>query len=80
MNDLRAAFPLGLGLPGHGALHTLGKRDILHLDAFDVYAPRSLSGGIDDRSEFRVYLIAVREQGVQVGTPDHRSQRGLGNL
>ena len=38
-DDAGAPFTLGLGLPRHGALHRLGQRDVLDLDAVDVHAP-----------------------------------------
>lgn len=40
-----AAFPLGLGLPGHRAFHAVGQGDVLDLDPLDAQAPRSLGGG-----------------------------------
>jgi hypothetical protein len=79
-NDPCPAFPFGLGLPRHRALHRLGQRDVLDLDPLHPDSPRFLSGLVDDLLEMGVDLIPLGQQLVHVAVADHRPQRRLSHL
>ena len=66
VDDLGPPLALGLGLPGHGALHLLGQVDVLDLDRGDLDAP---GVGAPRRGSLQlgVELLALGEQLVQLG-------------
>src|SRR4029077_13138982 len=68
---------LGLGLPGHGALHALGQVHVLDLHPLDANAPRPLGRLVDDPPQFTVDGLALGEQLVHLRLADDRPQRGL---
>jgi hypothetical protein len=79
VDHLRAPLALGLGLPGHRALHALRDLDVLDLDDRDLDAPgRGLL--VDDRLQDRVDLLALRQQLVELMLAEHRPQRRLRDL
>ncbi len=79
VDDLGAPFAFGFGLAGDGALHGLGKLDVFDLHRGDLDAPR-LGLVVDDLSQTLVELIALGQQGVEIGAAEHGAQGGLGDL
>src|SRR6476619_7174531 len=75
---LSAAFALGLGLLGHGALHRVRPRYILHLDRRDFHAPR-FGLPVDNLLQLLVDGFALRQQVIEWGLPEDTAQRGLGD-
>ncbi len=56
---------VGLGLPGHRALHGLGQRHVLDLDAVDLHAPAD-GRAVDHQLQTLVQLLPVGQQVVEV--------------
>src|SRR6266481_2920549 len=75
---LSAAFALGLGLLGHGALHRVRQRYILHLDRRDFDAPW-FGLPVDNLLQLLVDGFALRQQVIEWGLAEDAAQRGLGD-
>ena len=76
---LRTPFAFGLGLRRDRALHVLRQVDILELDQHHLDAPR-LGLRVDHFLNFRVELLALAQQIVELGLAANRSQRRLRKL
>ncbi|MPM95218.1 hypothetical protein SDC9_142371 [bioreactor metagenome] len=79
VDHLGAAFPLGLGLPRHRALHALGQLDVLDLHDPHLDAP-GLGPLVHPGAQVDVEVLAVGQQPVQVDPAEQGSQGGLGDL
>jgi hypothetical protein len=77
--DVMALLPLGLGLPGHGALHRGRQLDVLELHPLDVDAPPR-AGVLQDQPNLVVERVGLAQHRVQRGLAHHVADRGLGNL
>src|SRR5258705_502857 len=73
VDDLGAALALGLRLARDGALHLLGQVHVLDLDGRDLDPPR-LGLAVDDLLERLVLLLALRQQLVELGLAQNRTQ------
>src|SRR5258708_7305920 len=73
-DDLGAPLALGLGLPGHRALHLGRQGDVLDLDRGDVDAPL-LDTRLEDLRDLAVDLGALGEDLVELHPADDRAQR-----
>jgi hypothetical protein len=79
VDHLGAAITLGFRLAGHRALHVLGDPHVLDLDGDDLDSPR-FGLLVDDALQFLVEVLALGEQGVELGLAEHGPQRGLRDL
>ena len=78
-DDLGALLALGLRLAGDRALHGLRQLHVLDLDRADLDAP-GLGLLVDDLLQVLVDALALGQEVVQAVLPEHRAQRGLGDL
>ena len=76
VDDLGAAFALGLGLAAHRVDHVGRQRDVSHLDDRHLDAPR-LGRLVDDVLQALVHVVALAQQLVEVGLAEDAAQRGL---
>ncbi len=79
VNDLGALLALGLGLPGHRALHVGRQIDVLHFDRRHLDAPR-VGVLIENLLQLLVQPLALRQQIVELDLPEHAAQRRLREL
>ena len=76
VDDLRALFPLGLGLAGHGPLHAVGQLDVLQLDQGHLHTPVG-GGGVEDFADVQVDRVGLGQGLIQGVLADDLAQRGL---
>ena len=78
-DDLRPLLALGLGLPGHRALHGVGQLDVPQLDDGGLGSPL-LRLHVQDLADVLIDRVSIRQQLIQGVTPHDGAKRGLGDL
>src|SRR6187402_412367 len=79
MDDLGAAFTLGLSLLGHGTQHVLRHVDLFHFNGDDLYA-EGRGVAVDDGLHTAVQGVAMGEEFIEIDFAENTAERGLRKL